>query len=50
MDDTLTPTPDPNSPTSFYIPTDLQGCFRELDSALPASFAKTFLAAIKVAW
>jgi hypothetical protein len=37
MDDTITPTPDPNSPTSFYIPFDLQGCFRELDSVLPAS-------------
>jgi hypothetical protein len=37
MDDTITPTPDPNSPTSVYIPSDLQGCFRELDSALPAN-------------
>jgi len=37
MDDAITPTPDPNSPTSFYIPSDLQGCFLELDSMLPAS-------------
>ena len=37
MDDTIAPTPDPNSPTSVYIPTDFQSCFRELDSALPAS-------------
>ena len=37
MDDAITPTPDPNSPTNFYIPSDLQGCFWELDSALPAS-------------
>ncbi|MCJ7434938.1 MAG: hypothetical protein MUO77_15760 [Anaerolineales bacterium] len=37
MDDTVNPTPDPNSPTGIYIPSDLQGCFRELDSMLPAS-------------
>jgi len=37
MDDAIIPTPDPNSPTSFYIPFDLQGCFRELDSMLPSS-------------
>jgi hypothetical protein len=36
MDDTITPTPDPNSPTSVYIPADLEDCFRELDRMLPA--------------
>ena len=32
----LTPTPDPDSPTGVYIPSDLQDCFRELDSMLSA--------------
>lgn len=32
----LTPTPDKNSPTGIYIPSDLEDCFRELNRALPA--------------
>ncbi len=39
--DELTPTPDPNSPTRVYIPTNLQDCFQELDRMLPASVAKS---------
>jgi hypothetical protein len=40
-DDELTPTPDPNSPTKVYIPTNLQDCFQELDRMLPASVVKS---------
>ena len=48
MDDTITPTPDPNSPTSFYIPTDLQGCFQELDSMLTASMREDICSCEKI--
>lgn len=32
----FSPTPDPGTPAGVYIPADLDGCFRELDSMLPA--------------
>jgi len=44
MDDTITPTPDPISPTNVYIPTDLQGCFRELDIMIPLSMRENIRA------
>ncbi len=44
MNDTITSTTDPNSPTSVYIPSDLQGCFRELDNMLPASMRENICA------
>ena len=40
-ENTLTPTPDPASPTNVYIPSNLQDCFRELDRMLPASIVKS---------
>jgi hypothetical protein len=48
MDDTITPIPDSNSPTSFYIPSDLQGCFRELDIMLPPSMRENIRACEEV--
>lgn len=33
----FTPTPDSQSPSGVYIPSDIQDCFRELDVMLPTS-------------
>lgn len=37
MDDDITPTPDPKSPTGIYIPANLQDCLQELDKIFPVS-------------